>query len=97
MDMHIVIGESTTSGAGLMVLESALQMGINVTFITKDINKYQSHDYNGVLAKVGQINGINTQSYRELLSAVSELHARRRVDGILSLTDSAIDATSQVA
>lgn len=97
MNKHIVIVEAISSGAGLEVVQSALQVGLDVTFLTKDLQRYVYSKHVEKLSQIYQLITVDTSSKQALTKTFADIHAKYPVDGIICLSDNYIELASELA
>ncbi|HWI65921.1 MAG TPA: ATP-grasp domain-containing protein [Symbiobacteriaceae bacterium] len=97
MSQHLVVLEATTSGAGLMVLESARRLGLQVTFLTRDPERYRHHQIGGSLTDADRVVVVETTSLPHVLACFETLHRQTPVSGLVCLTDACVEAAAQIA
>ena len=91
---HIVVMEATTTGAGLLVLQSARRMGLQVTFLTRDPERYRRHQLGGSLDDAHRVVVVETGSLPHVLACLDSLQP---VDGLVCLTDGPIETAACAA
>ena len=92
----IIIIEATTTGAGLEVVRAAHKMEIPTYFITSNIKKYHSYNYDNILGMVNTIEVENSGDFEEVMKIIEEISLKNIVKGILSLTDSNIEVVAKL-
>ncbi|WP_437536966.1 ATP-grasp domain-containing protein [Sorangium sp. So ce726] len=98
---HVVIIEAARSGAGLKIVESAVRLGWEVTFVTDDVERYTPfygrHSILGRLPR-GRVLGVGQSTSAPCLArALSDLRRAHPFDGIACLVDRNIEAAAAVA
>ncbi|MED0658299.1 ATP-grasp domain-containing protein [Anoxybacillus ayderensis] len=97
MRKHIAIIEATTSGAGLEVIRSAYNNGIDVSFFTSDPTRYTKFNTDHVLQKINRVVICDTKNEAMLENELSKLNTISPLGGILTLTDGCIEVVSKVS
>jgi len=97
---HILIIETPRTGTGLKIIETALALRYQVSFITEDVEKYRiAYGLDNALIHLG--NRIHTvASVADLPSVVQlarALHAKEPIDAVFSLIDRSIEAAAAVS
>ncbi len=93
---HILIIEATTSGAGLEIIKSALNNGIQVTFITSNLAKYMGDKNKYIFDEINIKEIIDTTEEKYLDEAIHHINEQSTINGVISLSDSNVEVVSKI-
>lgn len=96
---HIVFIESNVSGSGYRALNTAKNMDLEVTFVTRNASHYTKGKSAGEhpISRVDHLLETETNSIPALVEKLREFHQKHPIDAVLSLGDYFIEAAACVA
>ena len=90
---HIVVIEATTTGAGSDLFESAVKLGIHITFMCASYETYRALQLEKY-KKTIRIVEVDTTDFPDMLACFNRL---KSIDGIICLNDRCIEIAARLA